>query len=686
MPIENVRWAGKTTANPRGRRKDFIDWCDSELTHAQGVHQSLVEQWIKWLELYRAPVKRALRSVPVEGAANFMLPIIATDSDQLYAKHVQTIHAADNIWTLKPLNERWVDAAKPLQDFLTWLDGALIKMYGVNKRVLNEMVKLGTGIYKHGWHYERRPVWTYDQSGAAVKAERIKGYPFVDHVRLSDFLFPPGSYDIDPDRQGGAQIVWERIRVPIGTLKWMAEASSPMIPNIDKDQLRKVIRFEETGKTDWDDAVMRQEYEHASSGAGVDWETERAPKHVSGGKPAAGRVVREIEIFEAHARFPTDSNDSQDDVIGWYHKPTRELMRDIYNFYHHMKRPYEVVRLFPSDGFYGIGMCEMTELFQTVQSDLFNFTHDNVLLSNSRMVVMSSGANMAPGEPFYPWKVITADGPVNEAFGIFPMNDIYPSLPMLQDQVRAMKDRRNGIGDIQMGQIESLPGRTPATTMLSLLQEGNRRPDMTIKDMRYEGLSVVGLRTLQNCQQFMSSAQDVGGQRMLKIAVDMLGLPEGIKAAEKLAMPLENAEFGVGVSITATSGSANKETEKQNYLALLQVAGQLAPQFIQLMQVAIQAAPIMPAVAETALNSALGMQELYQRLLEQYDIRNSEDLTPLPDSPEDQVQQSVLLSQLAGAGAGGVPPGSNGGAGGGAAGGSFDPSMAALFGGTQSAL
>src|SRR5207248_6141275 len=117
---------------------------------------------------------------------------------------------------------------------------------------------------------------------------------------------------------------------------------------------------------------------------------------------------------------------------------------------------------------------------------------------------------------------------------------------------------------------------------------------LTIKDMRYEGLSTVGLRLLQLSQQFMGSVENAGGQRLLQLAVQSLGMPEGKEAADKLSTPLEDAALGVGVAITATSGSANKEVERQGYLALLQLAGSLGPQFIQLMQMA-SSAPGTPA-------------------------------------------------------------------------------------------
>jgi hypothetical protein len=658
LPIDSVKWAPVTPANPRGRKADFVDHIDAELTEAIGVHDGLVSQWIKWLDLYRAPARQPERNIPYENASNFMLPTIATDADQLFAKFMQSLHATENIWVTHALNERWVEAAKPLQDFLTWLDHNVLKMYDVNKRVVGEMVKLGTGIYKHGWAYEKRSVWIYDSRGKAIKSEKIRGAPFVDHVRLADFVFPASAYATDPDVQGGAPWVAERMRVHVDRLRWMAESSSPYLPNIDKDSLNAVIKFEETGVTDWDQAVQSADYDKRSSGAGLDFDTDSKPRHVSGGQPSPAKLLREIELWEVHARFPTQGNDSQDDVIGWYHKPTRRLIRGVYNYYRHGKRPYEVVRYFPGDGFYGIGVCEQTEVFQLMDSDLFNFTWDNVLLANSRMVVAQAGTNIAPGEPFYPNKVWIVDGDIRSSFGVFPMADIYQSLPQLTDGILARKERRNGIGDLQLGNMQSLPSRTPATTTLSLLQEGARRPDLTLKDMRYAGLSTVGLRTLQNCQQFMASPVDVGGKHLLKLALDMLGQPEGSEVAEKILMPLESVDYGVGCSITAVSGSKNKETAKQDYLALMQVSGQVSQQILGYAQIAMQF-PGTPLgqLAESAIEAQL---ELGKRLLEQYDITNIDRIIP-ETPPESSAFQAPAIPA-------GLPVGSQLGVSGGASG------------------
>src|SRR2546430_4042554 len=136
------------------------------------------------------------------------------------------------------------------------------------------------------------------------------------------------------------------------------------------------------------------------------------------------------------------------------------------------------------------------------------------------------------------------------------------------------------------------------------------------------------------------------------MAVTALGDAPGALAAQKLLMPLEGVEQGVGVHITATSQSANKEVGRQNFLALLQLAGELYPQVLQLMGVAGQ----NPMLAPVATQAASGLQELFKRLLEAYDIRNPEKILPLGGEPaQSMAPPPNPLAALLGGGAGGAP-------------------------------
>lgn len=667
--MQPVQWG-------KGREAEFISWIDIELRNAQTARLGLDRQHRDWLSQYRISAKQGAKSFPYEGAFNYQLPLTAIDVDILYARFIQTVHASDSIWSVEPMNEKWQDAAKPLQDFLTILDQRKLKMYNVNKRVFLECVKLGTGIYKTQWAYERRKVWTYDAQGNRQRVERIDSAPVVDHVRLADFIMPAYSYAIQPDDQGGAPWCGERFRLSIPRLRSMADAQAPFLPNIDRVTVEFIARFDERDRPLSDIKIQELDYARRptpSSPTSLNDDAFDRDRETGPSQGTSMQRPHEVELYELHARFPTDvDSKSEDDIVVWYHQPSRRIVRATYA--QQNWRPYDKIVYFPGDGFWGIGVCEQKEMFQKLGSDLMNFTLDNVILANSRAIVAKAGANIAPGEPIYPWKVFLTEGDVRTEFGVFPMADIYPSLPQMQSFIGGIGERRTGVGDLQTAQLNELPGRTPAATMQSLLQEGSRRPDLTIRDMRNEGLSIVGMRILQLCQQYMSSPVDVGGAQWQQMIKDILGSPEGDAVVAKLRDTSEPIELGVGCTLTATSGTNNKDADRAGALALLQLAGQVTPQIIQLVQLASQSQGT--PVGDVALKAAEGIDILYKRALEQYDVRGIEQIAFLEEATSQAGAAGAPAAApdqqaFGGVRPGGAPP-------------TLDPRLAAILSGVPS--
>lgn len=639
-----------------GREEAFKNWIDQEIPAALSARASLENKWRLWLEQYRAPASQPTKHFPFEGASNFVLPITAIDVDQLFAKFIQTIHGPANLWTIEALNPNWTDAAKPLQDYVQWLDGAILHMEDVNKRAILEMVKLGTCIYKTDWLFERRNVWMYDGDGGRIRAEQTISHPFVDHIRLVDFLLPPYSYAIQPDDQGGAPWVAERHRVRISRLESIADASEPYMPNYGRMAVEKIKQWLTPTQDPYDDTIQALDLQHPSGAGpgGLTFEQAVGPatNHSPGGTGTQPRD--EAEYWEIHARFGTMSGKAEDDIVVEYHIPTRTIIRAVYNRFHHGARPYEKAVYFPSEGFYGIGVCEQKEIFQVFQSDLANFTHDNVLLGNATGIAAKGGSNIAPGEPIYPGKIWITDGNPKEELMPFQLGGGARSdLVQLQAMFELTGQRRTGVSDLQAGNISSLPSRTPATSVQALLEEGARRPDLTLKDLR-RCLSIIGLRIIQLVQQHAIPTQNADGDKLLQAAVTVLGDEAGFAVLEKLApqqpqMPLQSAVYGLGVALTATSASANKEVAQQKFMGLLQLYMQAAPAFLSLMQAAIQMSGT--PIGTVALDSAQGMAFILKRLMEYNDIRNLNEVVPqIPKDPLGASDPTALMGLLGGSG------------------------------------
>ena len=657
MADKRIKWGP-------GRLEAFIAYIEPELSAALSARAPLERRWQDWLKQYRAPATQPTKHFPFEGASNYVFPVTAIDVDQLYAKFVQTIHAPKNLWTIQAMNPQWTDAAKPIQDFLEWMDGSLLHMEDVNKRAFLELVKLGTCIYKTDWLYERRNIWTYDESGERVRAERVISHPFVDHVRLVDFILPAYAYAIQADDQGGAPWIAERHRIRVEKLESIADASEPYLPNYGVMAVQKIKRSLSPGQSPHDDTIQSLDYQTPTGGAKGGMSFELSPGDAQNHQLGAGNAVgnlpqNEVEIFEIHCRFATQGK-SEDDIVVEYHVPTQTIVRGTYLRYHHGKRPYSKAVYFPTEGFYGIGVCEQKEMFQAFISDLTNFQHDNVLLSNSLGIAAKQGSNIAPGEPIYPGKIWITDGNPKDELMPFQLGSVYPSLPQLISSVEYTGRQRTGVSDLNSGNINTLPSRTPATTVQSLLEEGARRPDLTLKDLR-KCLSEVGLRVIQLIQQHAQPGQNADGERILAASMSVLGDEGGTTVISKLGLPLQGAEYGLGVNLTATSATANKEVAKQAFMGLLQLQMQTAPALTQLIMQATQmwGTP----VGQVALDSAQGIAYTMKRLFEQFDIRDLNEVVPtLPKDPVQAIGDPLAALQLLPSG-GGAPQGPAGAAG-----------------------
>ena len=246
---EPVKWG-------TGRKRELQMFLDHDLRRALSQRQDLEGLWRSWLDDYRAPKRRGVASYPFEGAHNLTIPVTAMNVDPILARWMSNIHATENLWTLRALKPGWLEAVKPLQTYLTWLDKMMIKMWDVNYRVFMETLKLGTGIYKTGWLHEKRSKWGYDDSNTRTRLIETRSQPFVDQVHLADFLLPPESRNISPDAQAGAPWVAERHRWRLAQLDSMAKGQEPVLPNFDADAVARVRLYMETKLTDHQEKIQ----------------------------------------------------------------------------------------------------------------------------------------------------------------------------------------------------------------------------------------------------------------------------------------------------------------------------------------------------------------------------------------------------------------------------------------------
>lgn len=582
--IEAVSW-------PKGRDLEFAGWFHQELTNTLGNRATLERTWADRLIQWRAKLPTNQKDFPWIGASNLEYPLTGMHSDPVYADFMETLHAPEDYWGILAKRKDRVNTATPLRRAMTALEQNFLKMRKVNGRALQDNNILGTAVYKNHWLFNRKMVRDYTEFGTIEKVTKFVTQPLIEHVPLQHFIIPAEAWSIDPDAQGGAVWVAERFYSTPNQLRAKAVAESDFYPAYDKEAVEKVINWatDISGGGGLDDTIRRED-------GFLPWKMKR------------------IELFEVWSRFDIDNDGIDDDIVVVWHQPTMTILRTIIHPLMHGARPYHSTNYLPGFGFYGIGIAELDEWAQLTATKLLNATIDNVLVGNTIMIDAPEGANIVPGEPIYPGKVWLR--PAGESVKGFKLGEINPSIITTLQMLLGWSEQRTGVNEIRQGSMNSLPSRTPATSLLSMLREGNKRFDMIMSNFR-EVHSEMGLRMLQNLVQFRRDNPTFWDGFFMSA----LGQEDAQFVLELLDGPVSDVEASFGVHLTATSAQVNKEAEKQSLIGLLQITTQVYGQLVQTATILQQVPPGSPAY-ETASASYSGGVELIKRLLERFDIEN----------------------------------------------------------------
>lgn len=646
MPQYAVEWGP-------GRKEEFLSWIQNELLQTMGDRGALETAWENAIIQWRARHSTAEVDFPYPGASNLEMPLTAMHSDPVYADLVQSLHASGDYWTPVARRRDTVDLVAPLRRGMTEIERRFLKMRRVNGKAFLDLVVQGSCVKKAAWRSEKRARRVATARGSERRILQVSE-PSIPHVPLQRFFFPAYAWSLDFDMPGGAPWVAEEHRWNRAQYETYKE-STKGLPGVDADAVAAAgLKFVDT-----DEAVRRQ--------------TQTDDK----AKPFADVHVK---VYEVWARFDTRGDGVFEDITVTIQLDAPSALRAIYFPMNHGKHPYELENYLPGFGIYGIGMAEVDEWAQEATTQLLNAQIDNVRLANTRMFKAPLGQQFAQQNvQAFPGKVWYV-GP-DEDIGEVRLSDAYPSGFAMLSNLMQFAELRSGVSELRQGNLSGLPSRTPATSLLSILREGNKRFDMVHSGIR-EGDGVLGLRTLQNVAQH---AQDEP-LRWNEFFAASCGPEDASKIMKVLLSPtVDEIEESFGITVTATSAQVNKEVEKQSFVGMLQIAQQIYAALVQTAQLwATAPDPVTKTTAAAAYASGV---DILAQLFERFDVKNPEEhlgkleqMAAMLNTP--QGAQDPMMAMMAG---GGMPPalGAQGFGGAGAPPAAIDPQMIAALLGMQ---
>jgi hypothetical protein len=578
---------------------------------------------VKWRKAYEATPREKVRDFPFYNASNLVVPIIATFSDTLLARVMSAVLKTRPPWVAKifGIHKDIDDTVRTaLEEFMEYvgIEPQELDLYRVYHEWFGESIKYGTSVLKcpHEIRYKDE-LMDSEGDGSGQKASFLRSIeysgPRPEKIAFEHFLVPPSAKSLE-----SADIrIHKRVMV-----------------KSDLEE-RKFFKVYEPFKVD---SILNRPDRTAPA-------YPQLMNEESLGAVTTGTYgYKEWDLYECWLNWSTPDGKFKPAIIATYHKSSDTLMRAIYDT--HTLLPFNLARLFYRDDLlYGYGFCETMWAFQEEISEQHNQRLDNRTIANTRVWRVSPDSKLHAGYRIYPSATVPAEKDEIESL---QAGDI--SNQTIDDERFSLElaERRAGISPPMQGAGAGAQGKRGIYTAmgtLSVMQEGNRRTDLNISDLRYAHTKL-GRILLADYSKF--------GVR------DSLLSMFGDKAS-KITTALEAVKSGrIGLPIYSSTASINKEVEKQNLIMLVQL---MRGHYIGISQMMAQASSMMtpPQVKEYLLQVIKASNIVMKNTLRQFDQEDVDLLVPEPKLEQPNVEQvrqtpptGPQIPGMAGSGGGGL--------------------------------
>lgn len=599
-----------------------------QIEEATSNRAEMEREWIEWDRQWEAQPREKVKLFPWKNASNLELPVAAIVGMTVYSRLLNTIFAQTPFYSLTTENADLVGPIRELSDYLEWAKENELKVFDNLSPFLMNTVRMGTGHLKIPYVKDIKKIWTYDRTGKPVQKDVVcHDGPALQAVAINNMLVP--RFDIE-----GIQAqpwIAERHRMTFGeikhyeALKWFKDVDR-METAFATQQTREIERDRLEGVRE---LMYKQPY----------------------------------DVWEIWARFDINNDSREEEILLFFEPLTRSILGCYYNYYFDYQRPYVKAVYERREGrYYGIGIGRMCSQMQDGISTIHNQRIDNATIANARVWKTRRGSQIQDGD-IWPGKVFKLGDPANDLIPA-EMGEVYPSALTNETTLRDYVERRSAVSEFAMGRESSIMGsKATATSTLAIIQEGNKRFDLALKEVR-TALGEAGSMIISRYHQYRPDA------RMYQV----LGA-RAEDATRLFSFPPDFVTNAIKVQISAATAATNREIEKQNRITLFSLMREFFQDVFQLAEV-IANPQLPPAMKELAVAAGKTAEQLARQILHDFDIKDPDNFVPsveriLAGAAAEEMRRTADaaaaataaqgLGQPPGAATGGVP-GANGAA------------------------
>ena len=319
------------------------------------------EKLPEYVRLYKARPKNETADWPWPGAANLVIPIIGTSSDELLARVQAGIWMYDPLWSATMSGDLETKDGEELKDLMQnfLMDMAYspkeLDYYRVSQSANHSAIKYGTGVIHTPYEYETEVERVYVAGGLNDDSPvQSKSQPFTSFDGPRPELLPLNRFGFDPSV---TKLENMKLFYHIDSLDYWGvqdlKAKSPYYKQKDLDDL--LLAPDAVQETE-----MEREINKAFSldSAGID--------------TGAARWY----IYTVHFTFYLGG--AKHSFIAKYHKRSEKILFVVFNNYPKNLVPYQDMKLaYDDESYLGTGFAEMVHMIQKEVSNNNNWRTNN---------------------------------------------------------------------------------------------------------------------------------------------------------------------------------------------------------------------------------------------------------------------------------------------------------------------
>jgi len=590
---------GKPFVFKSGQRQMLKQCLQLEHTRAYNSRFGVDNTMKNAIRQYQGQAPEKLGWVPFENAPTIEITSGATQADQILSQAEDLIFQTNPILTVQARKDEFDDVQEDIQ----------------------ELVKWGTANSANGgpWRYE--PGMKEGLIDGVQLGTMIGYIPFVKSERVTDIRrvidFGPQIMSIAP----------EHFILPANATKDIQRAKfCTMVQYMDKDELRWRAQ---AGEWMMDDAAS------ADGESNIRKDRLRAAGVMESTPDGSTRV----KVGYTFIYFDFHDGMGQRDLEVVWNMTSGNILKCRYNRYN--CRPF-VLECYQDRAHlpWGIGVMEMDAPYGRLATEIWNNHVWNMMICNTKMYqgpaeVMNESPEIFPGKKF--------DNDAGEIKAI-DMGEVNNTGIQSFQLVTGMSSAR--IGTNQLTAPLRGGNRTPGISMLSMLQQANRRFTHPFNNMRNFGAQLA-IQCLYRIQE------QVKGGPEKAATVKALKQIMGDEKADRIIALMRRTDIeltdALDVQLTAASVSVNREADRQNMVMLMT---QVMPLYWNGKKELAQfiAQPPFPGAKETAEQADRLLEKLKNKVLETFDeIADGRtmtiDLSAVAQMAEQMDQQFAQLTQ-----------------------------------------